>query len=392
MPLILPLPNRIINVRRKTAKLLFWGKDIMTDILQELDGKAYTADIYKDYEIRLCRGDEYEDNQALLDNYWRKDHIFVLSKEMFDYQHLDKRTNEYHFIIARERKTNEIHAALGFVPTSQYDADIERMMVWPCIWINRKDVHRKGLGATMYHYLKENYPIETISILGISETALAIYQHWNFTTGKIKQYVMPNVKGREHLAKGLLNAYGEFSKKPADTMRLCPLERADYERLDPRDPIFTVNTKYKSKSYYINRYFEHPMYAYSFFAITDCDGRIAAILIARVCGDGEANCLRIVDLIGDAAYLACVRTQIQELLQAENYEYIDFLEFGLEDQLLKNGGFINRGEYADVIVPNYFEPFLRENVDLDCAFKTVVRDAKFIIFKADADQDRPNVL
>ena len=40
MPLILPLPNRIINVRRKTAKLLFWGKDIMTDILQELDGKA----------------------------------------------------------------------------------------------------------------------------------------------------------------------------------------------------------------------------------------------------------------------------------------------------------------------------------------------------------------
>ena len=37
------------------------------------------------------------------------------------------------------------------------------------------------------------------------------------------------------------------------------------------------------------------MYAYSFFAITDCDGRIAAILIARVCGDGEANCLRIVD-------------------------------------------------------------------------------------------------
>ena len=60
MPLILPLPNRIINVRRKTAKLLFWGKDIMTDILQELDGKAYTADIYKDYEIRLCRGDEYK--------------------------------------------------------------------------------------------------------------------------------------------------------------------------------------------------------------------------------------------------------------------------------------------------------------------------------------------
>ena len=134
------------------------------------------------------------------------------------------------------------------------------------------------------------------------------------------------------------------------------------------------------------------MYAYSFFAVIDRDGRIAAILIARVCGDGQADCLRIVDLIGDAAYLACVRTQIQALLQSENYEYVDFLEIGLEDQLLRNGGFFDRSKYPDVIVPNYFEPFLRENVDLDCAFKTVVHDAKFIIFKADADQDRPNVL
>ena len=73
-------------------------------------------------------------------------------------------------------------------------------------------------------------------------------------------------------------------------------------------------------------------------------------------------------------------------------EYVDFVEVGLEDKELVDAGFINRKSYENVIVPNYFEPFLRENVDLDYAFKTVAADAPKVFFKADADQDRPNIL
>ena len=43
----------------------------------------------------------------------------------------------------------------------------------------------------------------------------------------------------------------------------------------------------------------------------------------------------------------------------------------------------------DIIIPNYFEPFVRENIEINCAFRSQL---DYIIFKADADQDRPSII
>ncbi len=366
-------------------------KVAMNDILSELNGKEYTHGIYEDYDIRFCREDEYEDLRIFFRDYWKENHIFVVSKEVFDFQHLDKKQHRYNFVIAREKKSNDIHAILGFVPTSQFDSNITRTLVWPCIWKNRKDINRKGLGVTMYYHLKNNLQIETISILGISETALSIYKHWNFDIGKIEQYVMPNFKIEEHLAKGLNKVYNGFAKNSDDYYLLERIDMEKYIEIPKESEIFKCYGTYKSKEYYINRFFNHPVYKYEFLAIKE-NTEIKAILIARRCGDGKHECLRIVDYIGEIIYLPGVKNQIQTYIQDNSLEYIDFVEVGLDDTELIKAGFINRKDYDDVIVPNYFEPFLQENIDLDYAFKTVVADSKQVFFKADADQDRPNVL
>lgn len=364
----------------------------MLDILSELDGKEYTEEIYKDYDIRLCRENEYEDMRSFLKKYWKDKHIFVLSKELFDFQHLNKRTHEYNFIIAREKSTNDIHAILGFVPTNQYDEDIERLMVWPCIWKNRKDVNRKGLGVTMYYHLKNMFNIETISILGISEVALSIYKHWNFTSGKIQQFAMPNVLVyREQLSCGLLKHYKTSFEDNEEKYVLQRMNLDEYNLLEEQNPIYKVNSIYKSKKFYINRYFNHPTYKYIFYAVK-LENVVKSIMICRVCGDGNTNCIRIVDYIGEIRYLKEVRCQIQTLLQENEYEYIDLVEVGLDSSEIRKAGFINRTDYDDVIIPNYFEPFLKQNIDLDYAYKTIVDDSKEVFFKADADQDRPNLL
>ena len=364
----------------------------MHDILNELDGKEYTEGIYADYDIRLCRENEYEDIKEFIKEYWKENHIFVLSKELFDFQHLNVKTHEYNFVIAREKKTNDIHSILGFVPTNQYDDSIKRLMVWPCIWKNRKDVNRKGLGVTMYYYLKNMYDIETISILGISEIALNIYKHWNFKTGKIQQFAMPNLRMKEeHLSSGLLKYYKSVDARNKEKYILKRMNLEEYKLLHEQDSIFGVNSIYKSKKYYINRYFNHPMYKYEFYAVILSDV-VKAILICRVCGDGVANCLRIVDYIGEIRYLKEVKEQIQILLQENKFEYIDLVEVGLDSSEIRAAGFVNRGDYDDIIIPNYFEPFLKKNIDLDYAYKTVVDDSKEVFFKADADQDRPNLL
>ena len=361
------------------------------DILSELEGKEYTEGIYNDYDIRFCREDEYDDLKNFLRKFWNEKHIIVLSQDVFDFQHLDKKYHRYNYVIARSNNNNEIHALLGFVPTSQFDSQIKKTMVWPCIWKNRDDIKRKGLGVSMYHYLKNHISIETISILGISEVALSIYKHWNFTTGKIEQYVMPNFHAEEHLASGLKKAYASFSTKSKDTLELKEITSTEYEIIPENAELFKEYSDYKSKTYYINRFIKHPVYKYQFLAIEDTE-QIKAIVIARVCGDGIKNCLRIVDYIGQIKYLSTVKNQLQKYLIDKQYEYVDFIEVGLNDEALMSAGFINRKTNDGVIVPNYFEPFLKENVDLDYAFKTISPNAKKVFFKADADQDRPNIL
>ena len=362
----------------------------MKNVLPELSGKDYIEALHEDYDIRFCREDEFDDLVGFLRDHWRSDHIFVLSKTVLDYHHYDKKNKRYNFVIARERRTNEIHSILGFVPIGQYDEGNDKMFVWPCIWKSRDDVNRKGLGVSLYHHLATTLDIDVLSIIGISEIALSIYKHLNFKTGKMKHYVMPNTEKKSKLALGL-DSIGYKFEAGTDTMKLVELDRESYDKIPADSPIFTVNSRYKSKNYFIGRFFEHPVYKYRFLAICDGSGPVA-IMVVRACGYEGANCLRIVDFIGDVRNLPNAKNQIQDYIRKNDYEYVDFIELGLEDEPIKNAGFINRPDYPDIIVPNYFEPFLQENGDLDYAYKTSVDVGTFTCFKADADQDRPNLL
>jgi hypothetical protein len=81
----------------------------------------------------------------------------------------------------------------------------------------------------------------------------------------------------------------------------------------------------------------------------------------------------------------------QNLLSESSAEYIDFLHIGLDAGVLESGGFTDKSG-TDIIVPNYFEPFCMENIKLEYAFKSIDDSERPVFFKADSDQDRPNVL
>ena len=76
------------------------------------------------------------------------------------------------------------------------------------------------------------------------------------------------------------------------------------------------------------------------------------------------------------------------LIEKNNYEYVDLLAYGIEDGLLFESGFERIYEDDCNIVPNYFEPFVKENVVIYCTISI----PGAVIFKGDADQDRPNMI
>lgn len=362
----------------------------MKDILPELNSKKYIKPLYDSYDIHFCKKEEVDELVDFLQKYWKENHILVLSRELLDWQHYDKVNNRYNYVIAKEKSSKEIHSILGFIPTWQYDENIQYCEVFPCIWKSRKDVNAIGLGTVLYHYLKENLPIETISILGISKIALSKYKQWGFSTGKINHYVIinENISNYELMAN-VPSIIQEYSI--SDGYSLSEIDPNSFDKLSENDAIFDKYRQYKSKNYYKNRYLIHPMYKYVFYGIF-YNNQLVAILITRLCGHKGKKCLRIVDYIGEEKYISNIGAALHRHIAINNIEYVDFVHVGLSDNYLRAAGFINKADYKDFVVPNYFEPFLLENIELDYAYKTVRDKEDVIFFKADADQDRPNLI
>ena len=372
---------------------------MMDDILKELNSKEYIHSLGDEYDIRFCRTDEAPELQRFIDTHWKKRHIFAHSKELLDWQHYDKEHDRYNFMVSKHRKSGEIHSILGFVFSTQFDPSIEETQLWPCIWKVRDDVHIKGLGISLYYYLKEAIPIETISILGISDIALSIYKSWGFQTGLMEHYFILNDQISDYQ---MVKTETSFASDQPMEPRLsavtgtvpvssdydCRLEELDEEHFIAAAESLTL-PRYKSTPYYLNRFFRHPVYQYDIYGVFSGNS-IQCILITRICRSGEACCIRIVDSIGPEEGILGVYRPIKDLLLKKNAEYLDFVAAGRNESLLLKAGF--QKKYGGMVLPHYFEPFLLKNIELSYAFKTISPDASKIFYKADADQDRPNLL
>ena len=80
---------------------------------------------------------------------------------------------------------------------------------------------------------------------------------------------------------------------------------------------------------------------------------------------------------------------LKSLLIGRGAEYIDVIAHGLDSHFLISSGF--KEVDGDVIIPNYFEPFVQSNVLTLYAHEPIQKDT-IRIFKADGDQDRASVL
>ena len=356
----------------------------MEDILAELNNKEYIAKLKNLYDISFCELGEIDEVIQFIDIYWRKNHIFTKDRVLLNWQHLDTRNSRYNFVIARSRSTNEIHAILGFLPTYQFDYKIKNVKVWPCIWKVIDNLGIRGLGVSLFYYLKENLAIEVIEILGISEIALKIYKKWGFDTGQMSHYFLLNNKLKKFNIIKNISKKGNKSKDFHLNHKVIKINKTDF--LEIENNFF--KDQFKSKSYYINRFFNHPKYLYDFYMISSSTGEIA-IIITRFNFVHESKCIRIVDYIGDKKMFSYTKSFFSELVETSNSEYIDFVVSGWTKEIILKAGFVDRRD-SEVIVPNYFEPFVMKNIDLDYAIKSVT-ETEFNLYKADSDQDRPNL-
>jgi len=310
--------------------------------------------------------------------HWSENHIFIKHEGLFTWQHLQDET--LNFVAARNIEKDTIDAILGYISTQQYDIDLKTNDYWGAIW-KIKEGTPPGLGMLLLSYLNNNADNVTYSAIGISEIAKKIYVFLGYNVGHLNHYYFSNTKIK-HLEISENAKITPYQEKKSNSVfkEILNLNEKKLEH---------SYTPGKSIQYLVNRYQNHPIYKYRFFGVYNNDD-LLSIWVIRKQFMNSSSCLRIVDMYGSIDEVENLSLQLQDLLDKENSEYIDCLNYGISETKFKALGFENLDFDSETIIPNYFEPFVKKNVKIEFAVNTNYDE--YIIFKGDSDQDRPSII
>ncbi|WP_195661417.1 hypothetical protein [Bacteroides nordii] len=340
------------------------------------------------YTIRIATISDINDIVKFISDNWKKDHPLVLSKQLMDFQHFNKEDNIYNFIIGINRHTNEIDGLLGFIPLHRYDNNLKDYGIyWGAIWKVRDGIDNaeiKYLGYKIWLYLFTLEGVKTRIAVGAGPISQKFYRAAGYWVSTLNHYyfVNPYMENYKILSGGF-----KVDKKTAYQLTGDNVRFEDIDIIQTQLPLYSDMYPCKTIDYLIARYKNHPIYKYYFQGIYVNDN-LLAIWVLRDCTWGESKAIRIVDMVGSMTNIPDLSEEICLFLKHQNAEYIDVLNWGIDKRNFERVGFQWLSYDNDIIVPNYFEPFVQENSKVYFATK----DKSICIFKGDADQDRPNII
>lgn len=326
------------------------------------------------YDIRQARYDEIPEIMDFIDNYWKKGHILAKNRELFEYEYVpDGKVN---FYIAKNKETQEIESLQGFIYTSESESKKD---IWGSISKTRNDhPNMPFLCRELTVRICEDLNIRYELGVGVNKkTALALAELDGYYSHKMNHYYRLSDREEYKIAE-IKNKI--LKPKDKSIQQYSPQKVNSIEELKKQYDFSIAENSipYKDEWYINRRYFKYPFYDYSVYVIRD------AFFVTREQKLNDEKILRIVDYIGNQSSFGELYDYFSNKLT--EYEYIDFYNFGFKDEHLKEAGFINKEETPENIIPNYFSPFVKENIDIYVHSQA----ENTLYFKGDSDQDRPN--
>ncbi len=322
--------------------------------------------------IRFARFDDIDNIMDFLKVHWNENHILATSKSMFEYQHV--MGDKVNYIIS-ELENKRITAVLGFIPYSLSDEpDIGFAII-------RKDeqVASKIIGAQLLEFAQKS-KFGYLVANGINPKIVPIFRFLRYpSVVKLKQFYILNDQVEEYKIAEVSHAIKfDFADDDARLEVSNEISEGSYNNLEQKG-------YYKDYWYFNHRYVNYPFYEYKCLKVIVKD-ELELILVTRVTTANDSKAIRIVDYIGNLRSIGRVKKALYDYLVESNSEYMDFYFYG-DPKFEKYSGFKLRDEDDSNIIPNYFEPFVRANIEITSA---TTMSGEFHLCKADSDQDRPN--
>ncbi|MFV0351353.1 MAG: hypothetical protein ACK5JF_03460 [Oscillospiraceae bacterium] len=326
------------------------------------------------YTFRLANMADKDAIVQFMNTHWETRHPLVNRPEYFGYYY---QGNGGLLRFALAEQDEKIAALAGYIPANQNETDL-----WVSLWA--ADKKAKGSGLELMAEIPSLTGCRSLSCNNIRPETRPFYEFLGFATGRMGHFY--------RLAEGkpyTLAKLTSISIPPVTgDVALLPIADAGSLLQSGFIPPSSANP-HKDLWYLARRYFAFPHQQYNVYAALAPGSTIpGALLVTRTIQSQGSAVLRIVDYVGPSAWLPRMGNGINQLLHQANAEYADFYCAGLDAGLLSKAGFVERTEDDTNILPNYLTPPLFENTDY---YYFTNLPQNFTMFKADGDQDRPNL-
>ena len=328
---------------------------------------------------RLKKNDLKEFFKFLKLNF-KKKHIFYKSKYLFDWQYFFNK--KYNFYILTMK--NKIRSVQGYITYTIYDDEIKKDSIFLSVWASS----HVSAGSKIFYNLMKKVKYKLIVGLASSDQSFAFQKLINFKCGFLDHFFLTSQKYSKKLI--LPPNFSNF-KVNKDII--------NYENLTVEEEIYNLNIKVfkyqipkKTPKYLLNRYFKHPVYKYLIYRIKN-NLKTEAIFVFRICKYRNSSAIRIIDFIGPDSQFPNGKYLFNHLLKKYSAEYIDIYSYGIPKKFLLKSNLedVNKYRKQKLIIPNYFEPFIKKNIKLAYAFNNLKKTRnKIRFFKGDSDLDRPS--
>lgn len=321
--------------------------------------------------LRLARPEEAERVQSFINEHFDWKLPVINLPEYFDFYY--RCGGELQFALAEAE--GRLLAAAGYIRTSAGP----RPDIWVSVWVAQKGAN--GVGLELMDALPRLTGAQVVACNNIRPKTMALYRFLGWHAERMGHFYRLADRPEYRLArlqtKTILPVRGDLTLRRVETP----------EALAALGMPETPHTPKKDLWYMQRRYFTFPHLTYHVYAALG-QNALLAYVACRVVDSGQGKVLRLVDFVGRDETLPRLGKALDGLLHACGAEYAELYCAGISAEVLAAAGFCERTENDPNLLPNYLTPPLFENTEY---YYFTNRPEQFVMFKADGDQDRPNL-
>lgn len=326
--------------------------------------------------LRRAVYDDIPDIMRFMDEHWKPGNILTKNREFFEWQFLDG--DKLNMFLGVDDESGKIYGMMGAIVYSRSpNPDISG-----CTWQVIKSSNPM-LGVELSDYLYAQLNGRYACAAGLSDKAVRLYELLGYTITEMDHYYRLVDREDYKIARVADKVIPAAEETGYTLERIFSVE--EMKQIIPEE---MLAAQLMSKDYYYieNRYFKHPIYHYDIWKIVDAEGNSYSVLITRDEKMRDRRVCEIIDHYGRVEDLGRIARALDRLMKENGYEFVDVYSYGIPIEIYEQGGFLRCDKNSENIIPNYFHPFVQENISLRM-IKYEFPELR--LFRGDGDQDRP---